>query len=85
MIYKSDTQGMDEEIFINLKKKYFDKISIVIIEITNHKFILQNKKKFLSRLNSFKIMNNKNLTNINTSQILNKINNREEFDLFLKK
>ena len=85
LIYKSDTQGMDEEIFVGLKKEYFDKINIAIIEITNHKFIFQNKKKFFSRLNSFKVINNKNLNNISTNQILNKINNKEEFDLFLKR
>ena len=85
LIYKSDVQGMDEEIFIGLKKEYFDKINIAIIEITNHTFIFKNKEKFLSRLNSFKIINNKDLINISVNQILNKINHKEEFDLFLKR
>ena len=85
LIYKSDTQGMDEEIFVGLKEKYFDNINIAIIEISNHKFINKNKKKFYSRLQSFKIMNDKNLKNLKINQIENKINNKEEFDLFLRK
>ena len=35
---------MDEEIFIGLKKEYFNKINIAIIEITNHEFIFKNKE-----------------------------------------
>ncbi len=85
LIYKSDTQGMDEEIFIGLREKYFNRINIAIIEISNHKFISKNKKEFYSRLQSFKIMNDKNLRNIKINQIEKKINNKEEFDLFLKR
>ena len=33
------TQGMDEEIFLGIKEKYFNNINIAIIEISNHKFI----------------------------------------------
>ena len=85
LIYKSDTQGMDEEIFLGLKEKYFNNINIAIIEISNHKFINENEKKFYSRLQSFRIINDKNLKNININQIEKKINNKEEFDLFLKR
>lgn len=85
LIYKSDTQGMDEEIFLGLKEEYFNNINIAIIEISNHKFINKNKESFYSRLQSFKIMNDKNLNNINIYQIEKKISNNEEFDLFLKK
>ena len=85
LIYKSDTQGMDEEIFLGLKEKYFNNINIAIIEISNHKFITENKKKFYSRLQSFKIINDKNFINIKIDQIEKKIINKEEFDLFLKR
>ena len=85
LIYKSDTQGMDEEIFLGLKEKYFNNINIAIIEISNHKFIAENKKRFYSRLQSFRIINDKNLKNIKIDQIEKKITNKEEFDLFLKR
>tara|TARA_B100000212_G_scaffold199787_1_gene150677 strand:- start:325 stop:1158 length:834 start_codon:yes stop_codon:yes gene_type:complete len=85
LIYKSDTQGMDEEIFIGLKEKYFKNINIAIIEISNHKFINKNKEKFYSRIQSFRIKNDKNLKNLKINQIEKKINNNEEFDLFLKR
>ena len=85
LIYKSDTQGMDEEIFLGLKEKYFNNIHIAIIEISNHKFITKNKKKFYSKLQSFKIINDKNFINIKIDQIEKKIINKEEFDLFLKR
>ena len=85
LIYKSDTQGMDEEIFTGLKEKYFKNINIAIIEISNHKFINKNKEKFYSRIQSFRIKNDKNLKNLKINQIEKKINNNEEFDLFLKR
>ena len=85
LIYKSDTQGMDEEIFTGLKEKYFKNINIAIIEISNHKFINKNKEKFYSKIQSFRIKNDKNLKNLKINQIEKKINNNEEFDLFLKR
>ena len=75
---------MDEEIFLGLKEKYFNNINIAIIEISNHKFITENKKNFI-QLQSFKIINDKNLKNIKIDQIEKKIINKEEFDLFLKR
>ena len=85
LIYKSDTQGMDEEIFININKEYFKKIQIAIIEITNFKLVNNNKIKFFSRINSFKILNDKNFNKLSINQIKNKIKNKEEFDLFMSK
>ena len=76
---------MDEEIFTGLKEKYFKNINIAIIEISNHKFINKNKEKFYSRIQSFRIKNDKNLKNLKINQIEKKINNNEEFDLFLKR
>ena len=61
LIYKSDTQGMDEELFIGLQDKYFKKIKITIIEITNHKFIAKNDKKFFSRIKLFNQLYDKKL------------------------
>ena len=37
IIYKSDTQGMDEEIFLNLDYEILDKIYLLILEISNFK------------------------------------------------
>ena len=47
--------------------------------------INKNKEKFYSRIQSFRIKNDKNLKNLKINQIEKKINNNEEFDLFLKR
>ena len=42
IIYKSDTQGMDEEIFLNLDNEILDKIYLLILEISNFEYISKN-------------------------------------------
>ncbi len=84
-IYKSDTQGMDEEIFMNIEDKYFNKINIAIIEISNHKIIKQKERKFFSRIKSFKTLNDKSFNKISIKEIKNKINKNEEFDLLMSR
>jgi FkbM family methyltransferase len=85
LIYKSDTQGMDEELFIGIQDKYFEKIKIAIIEITNHKFIKENNKKFFLRIKLFNKIYDKKLNKISINQISNKIKNKEEFDLLMSR
>jgi len=85
LIYKSDTQGMDEELFISLQDKYFKKIKIAIIEITNHKLIIKNDKKFFSRVKLFKQLYDKKLNKITINEIKNRVKNQEEFDLFMSR
>lgn len=85
IIYKSDTQGMDEEILLSLDKKYFQKIYILIIEITNHAIILKNKNNFIDILRNFKKFSSKDRNILSINEILNKIENKNEFDLFMSK
>lgn len=85
LIYKSDTQGMDEEILFSIDKKYFQNINILIIEITNHNIILKNKDYFITILNNFKKFSSKNSKSLSINEILNKIENKNEFDLFMSK
>ena len=85
LIYKSDTQGMDEELFIGLQDKYFKKIKIAIIEITNHKFIAKNYKKFFSKIKLFNKLYDKKLNKITINQIRNRVKNKEEFDLLMSR
>ena len=85
LIYKSDTQGMDEELFIGLQDKYFKKIKIAIIEITNHKFIAKNDKKFFSKIKLFNKLYDKKLNKITINQIRNRVKNKEEFDLLMSR
>ncbi len=85
LIYKSDTQGMDEELFIGIEDKYFKKIKIAIIEITNHKFIKKNDKNFFSRVKLFNKLYDKKLNKININEIKKKVANNEEFDLLMSR
>ena len=85
LIYKSDTQGMDEELFIGLQDKYFEKIKIAIIEITNHKLIIKKDKKFFSRVKLFKQLYDKKLNKLTINEIKNRVKNQEEFDLFMSR
>ena len=85
LIYKSDTQGMDGEIILELKEKYLSQIKILIIEVSNHKILLKNSDKLIKIIQSFKkfYINEKKINNIEV--ILEKIKNFEEFDLIMVK
>ena len=84
-IFKSDTQGMDEEIFINIKEKYFKQIKIAIIEISNSNLNNNKIDLFIDRVKNFRVLKDKDLRNISINQIKNKINRNEEFDLLMSK
>ena len=85
LIYKSDTQGMDEELFIGVEDKYFKKIKIAIIEITNHKFIIKNSKNFFARIKFFNHLYDKKLNKVTINEIKNRVKNNEEFDLLMSR
>lgn len=85
IIYKSDTQGMDEEILLSIDKKYFQNIYILIIEITNHNIILKNKNYFIKILKNFKKFSSKNYKKLSIDEIFDKIKNKNEFNLFMSK
>lgn len=84
IIYKSDTQGMDEEIILSLKEKFLKNIEILIIEINNNRMILKNIEKFnkiTKYFNKFYFQNQI----IKKKKLLNQIKSRNEFDLIMIK
>lgn len=84
LIYKSDTQGMDEEILLHLEGNILKRIEILILEISNHELLKKNKYKFLRILDNFKCFEIKGKA-ITKIEILNKINKEHEFDLMISK
>lgn len=85
IIYKSDTQGMDEEIFLNLDKKIIDKIYLLILEISNFNFILKNLNNFLKKLEKFSFISTENKSNISLNDLKMLILKKKEFNLLAKK
>ena len=85
IIYKSDTQGMDEEIFLSIKNDFLNKFYLSILEISNFNFIEKNKRNFIRTLSAFNHFYNYNLKKINISIIENMIKQKKEFVIFLKK
>ena len=85
IIYKSDTQGMDEEIFLNLDNKILDKIYLLILEISNFKFILKNLSKFFNKLDKFNFISTENKSNISLQELKILILRKKEFNLLVKK
>ena len=84
IIYKSDTQGMDEEIIFSLKDKFLDKIQIAIIEITNSQIFLKNIQKFNKLIEHFnKFYCNEKI--ISKENLVKKIKKKDEFDLVMIK
>ena len=84
IIYKSDTQGMDEEIIFSLKETFLKNIEILIIEISNNKENLKNMNKFnkITKFFSKFYIHNKMVSKKN---LLNKIKSKNEFDLIMIK
>ena len=85
IIYKSDTQGMDEEIFLNLDYEILDKIYLLILEISNFKFIFKNLDKFLNKLENFRFISTENQSDINLDELKKLIFKKKEFNLLAKK
>ena len=85
IIYKSDTQGMDEEIFLNLDNKILDKIYLLILEISNFKFILKNLNKFLNILEKFRFISTESKSDISLEDLKVLIMKKKEFNLLAKK
>jgi len=85
IIYKSDIQGMDEQVVLSLNKKIIEKIKVMILEISNIKFLNKNLNKFKNFINKFDIKEDEKGNKITTKIILNKIKNRETFNLLLGK
>lgn len=78
IIYKSDTQGEDIEIFLSLEADILKKIKIICIEISNFNF---NKINFLSRILEFKIIYDEAGVRLNKNLLINKLDQKREFNL----
>jgi FkbM family methyltransferase len=85
IIYKSDTQGMDEEIFLNLDEEITDKIYLLILEISNFDYISKNLKEFLGKLNKFRSISTENKSNISINNLKILIDKKKEFNVLIKK
>jgi FkbM family methyltransferase len=78
IIYKSDTQGKDIEIFLSLDADILKKIKIICIEISNFNF---DKIYFLSRILEFKIIYDESGVKLNKNLLINKLEQKNEFNL----
>jgi FkbM family methyltransferase len=78
IIYKSDTQGYDLEIFLSLDVDILKKIKIISIEISNFKF---NKNDFLNKILDFKIIYDEYGQKLNKNLLINKLEQKKEFNL----
>ena len=85
IIYKSDTQGMDEEIFLNLNDKILDKINLLIIEVSNFKYIRKNYYKFFNKIKKFNFIYNEKGKKISLKNLIKLIEKKKEFNLMAKK
>jgi len=82
IIYKSDTQGFDEIILLSLKEEFLNKINILIIEITNFKYLKNRTLDLINIIKKFDYVEDQNGDKINENEIINKINKEIEFDIF---
>jgi len=78
IIYKSDTQGKDIEIFLSLDSDILKKIKIICIEISNFNF---DKIDFLSKILEFKIIYDESGVKLNKNLLINKLEQKNEFNL----
>tara|TARA_A100001011_G_scaffold18151_1_gene18722 strand:+ start:2390 stop:3226 length:837 start_codon:yes stop_codon:yes gene_type:complete len=85
IIYKSDTQGMDEEIFLNLNQNILDKIYLLVIEISNFDFLNKNQDLFLKKLQMFKKIFIDNGSKVSVNDIKYLIKKQKEFNILAKK
>lgn len=85
IIYKSDTQGMDEEIFLNLNKNILDKIYLIIMEISNFNLISKKQCLFLKKLKMFKNFFSEDGSKISLNDIKTLIKKEKEFNILAKK
>ena len=94
LIYKSDCQGFDEIIFNCFDSFILNKMDIVILEISNFKFIKKNKDLLYDKISAFKkkyidtdfIKQHNTIIEIKSLNELDNIfNKRKEFNLFLSK
>jgi len=85
IIYKSDTQGLDEEILLNLNDEIFSKINLLIIEISNFDYISKNIDLFFDKMQKFNLLFNENGAIIKLNDLKIIIDKKKEFNLMAKK
>jgi len=83
IIYKSDVQGLDEILLCSLEPYMIDRIDILVLEISNFKFLIKNFNKFIKIINSFnkKQIDNKTIFKLDIFKKL--ISEKKEFNLLL--
>ncbi|MDA9152793.1 hypothetical protein N9N83_00510, partial [Candidatus Pelagibacter sp.] len=85
IIYKSDTQGFDEKLIFSLDKKILNKIDILILEISNFKYLIKNKDKLFNIIKDYNVIEDEKGQKIDFDIILKKINKQKEFNLLVSR
>lgn len=85
IIYKSDTEGYDEMIFLSLEENIIKKIDIAILEISNFNFLLKNLDKFMIRVKNFNLIKDEQGVKLNFKTLKDKFLLKESFNLMLCK
>ena len=85
IIYKSDTQGLDEMIVLSLSKKILDKIDMMILEISNFYYLKKNILQFFALIENYNVKENDIGKKIDKEKIKKMISDEVEFNLLLYK
>ena len=85
IIYKSDTEGFDEMIFLSLEQNIIKKIDIAILEISNFKFLLKNLNTFVNKIKNFNLIKDDKGVKLNLKTLKNKLLLKKGFNLLLCK
>ena len=85
IIYKSDTEGYDEMIFLSLEENIIKKIDIAILEISNFKFLLKNLNTFMNKIKNFNLIKDDQGIKLNLKTLENKLLLKKGFNLLLCK
>lgn len=85
IIYKSDTEGYDEMIFLSLEENIIKKIDIAILEISNFNFLSKNLNKLMIRVKNFNLIKDEQGIKLNLKTLKDKFLLKEGFNLMLCK
>jgi FkbM family methyltransferase len=85
IIYKSDTEGYDEMIFLSIEENIIKKIDIAILEISNFKFLLRNLNTFMNKIKNFNLIKDDQGIKLNLKTLENKLLLKKGFNLLLCK
>ena len=85
IIYKSDTEGYDEMIFLSIEENIIKKIDIAILEISNFKFLLRNLNTFMNKIKNFNLIKDDQGIKLNLKTLENKLLLKKGFNLLLSK